>query len=195
MKRRWHEPGFGDGASDNFSLAAPQSMGKASIVNSLRCINAFEPNLKRAIQVSLLNVTVLSAVMCLGLSAVTVLNAQERMRAGNWENTVIASGQTVTKSACLSAHDAAMSSGSPAVIREEIEKSLAKSRCKLADFKMDDNSKTETMVCGADTIRNETTFHGGDTFDTTSTHTNGGVVTVAHFKGRRTGDCKAGSRE
>jgi hypothetical protein len=55
-----------------------------------------------------------------------------------------------------------MSNGSPTVIRAEIEKALAKSgRCKLTDFKMDGNSKTETMVCGADTVHTETTFHGG----------------------------------
>jgi hypothetical protein len=85
-----------------------------------------------------------------------------------------------------------MSNGSPTVIRAEIEKSLAKSgRCKLTDFKMDNNSKTVTMLCGADTVRTETTFHGGDSLDTITTQTRKGVVSVAHFKGRRTGDCKA----
>jgi hypothetical protein len=111
----------------------------------------------------LLKATILSAVMCLTLTAATTLHAQDRMRAGNWENTVItAGGQTMTKSACLSARDAAMSNGSPTVIRAAIEKAIAKTgRCKLMDFKMDGNSKTDTMVCGADTVRNETTFHGG----------------------------------
>jgi hypothetical protein len=142
----------------------------------------------------LFKTTIVSAVMCLMLNAATALHAQDRMRAGNWENTVTtADGQTMTKNACLSAHDAAMSNGSPTVIRAEIEKALVKSgRCKLTDFKMDGNSKTETMVCGADTVRTETTFHEGDSVDTTTTQTRHGVVSVAHFKGRRTGDCKAG---
>ena len=97
----------------------------------------------------------------------------------------------MTNNACMSAHDAAMSNGSPAEIRAEVEKALAKSgACKLTEFNIDSNSKTETMVCGEDTIRNETTFHGGDSFETTTTHTKGGVATVAHFKGKRTGDCK-----
>jgi hypothetical protein len=141
----------------------------------------------------LFKTTIASLVICLTLSAATELHAQDRMRAGNWENTVTsADGQTITKSACLSAHDAAMSNGSPTVIRAEIEKSLAKSgRCKLTDFKMDNNSKTVTMLCGADTVRTETTFHGGDSLDTTTTQTRKGIVSVAHFKGRRTGDCKA----
>jgi hypothetical protein len=136
--------------------------------------------------------TTMPAAICLALCTVTTLHAQERMRAGNWENTVIAAdGQTITRNACMNAHDAAMSNGSPAEIRAEMEKALAKSgACKLTDFNIDSNSKTETMVCGEDTIRNETTFHGGDSFETTTTRTKGGVATVAHFKGKRTGDCK-----
>ena len=145
-------------------------------------------------QVNLLKTTVTPAVFCLVLCAVTAVQAQDRMRAGNWENTVIApDGQTMTQNACLSAHDAAMSNGSAAVIREETEKAIAKSgKCTLKDFNIDGKSKTETIVCGTDTIHNETTFHGGDSFETTTTRTRGGVVTVAHFKGKRTGDCKPG---
>jgi hypothetical protein len=140
----------------------------------------------------LLKKTTISAAICLALCTVTTMHAQERMRAGNRENTVIAaSGQTMTKNACMTAHDAAMSNGSPAVIRAEVEKALAKSGgCKLTTFNIDSNSKTETMICGEDTIHNETTFHGGDSFETTTTRTKGGVATVAHFKGKRTGDCK-----
>ena len=142
---------------------------------------------------TILKTTVLPAVFCLMLTAGTALRAQDRMRAGNWENTVIAAdGKTATRNACLSAHDAAMSNGSPEVIRAETEKAIAKSgQCKLKDFTLDSKSKTETLVCGEDSIHNETTFHGGDSFETTTTRTSGGVVTVAHFKGRRTGDCKA----
>jgi hypothetical protein len=136
------------------------------------------------------------ALVCLALSSATTLHCQDRMRAGNWENTVTAAnGQTMTHNACLSVHDAAMSSGSPAVIRAETEKAIAKSgRCTLKDFNVDGKSKTETMVCGADTIHNESTFHGGESFETTTTRTRGGVVTVSHLKGRRTGDCKTGEQ-
>ena len=139
----------------------------------------------------LLKKTMTPAAICLALCTAATLHAQERMRAGNWENTVItAGGQTMTKNACLTEHDAAMSIGSPAAIRAEIEKALAKSgRCKLTDFNIDSNSKTETMTCGEETIRNETTFHGGDSLETTTTRTKSGAVTVSHFKGRRTGDC------
>lgn len=140
----------------------------------------------------LIKKTTMSVAIYLALCTATTLHAQERMRAGNWENTVIAAdGKTMTKNACLTAHDAAMSNGSPAEIRAEVETALAKSgACKLTDFKIDSNSKTETMVCGEATIHNETTFHGGDSFETTTTRTKSGVATVAHFKGRRTGDCQ-----
>jgi hypothetical protein len=150
-------------------------------------------NLEKRLQLTTLRAKVITTVFCLTLGTVTALHAQERMRAGNWENTVIApDGKTATRNACMSAHDAAMSNGSPEAIRAEVEKAMAKSgSCKLKDFKIDDKSKTDTMVCGADTIHNETTFHGGDSFETTTTRTSGGVVSVAHFKGRRTGDCKA----
>jgi hypothetical protein len=138
--------------------------------------------------------TALPALFCLLFGAVTVLNAQDRMRAGNWETTVTAAeGKAATRNACMSAQTAAMSNGSPAMIRAETEKALAKSgACQLKEFNLDSKSKIETMVCGGDTIHNETTFHGGDSFETTTTRTRSGVVTVAHFKGRRTGDCKPG---
>jgi hypothetical protein len=126
--------------------------------------------------------------------SVAALHAQDRLHAGNWENTVIAAdGQTATRNACMSAEIAARSNGSPAMIRAETEKAIAKSGCQLKEFSLDSKSKTETMVCSGDTIHNETTFHGGDSFETTTTRTHGGVVTVAHFKGRRTGECKPGS--
>ena len=34
--------------------------------------------------------TIVPAAICLALCTVTTMHAQERMRAGNWENTVIA---------------------------------------------------------------------------------------------------------
>src|SRR5579862_9695179 len=139
--------------------------------------------------------TALSAVCFLVLSAVTTLRAQDRLHAGNWENTVTsADGQTATRNACMSADIAAKANGSPAMIRAETEKALAKSGGRqLKEFSLDSKSKIETMACSGDTIHNETTFHGGDSFETTTTRTHAGVVTVAHFKGRRTGECKPGS--
>ena len=81
----------------------------------------------------------------------------------------------------------------PAAVRAETEKALSKSACTLKDFKLDDNMLTETMVCGTTTILQETKFHGGDSFETTMSNTNGGVTKVSQIKGRRTGNCKVGT--
>jgi hypothetical protein len=142
----------------------------------------------------LLKATVVSAVMCLTLSAATSVQAQERMRPGMWENTVTApSGQTATHSSCFKPSDAAMSNGSPAAVRTETEKAMSKSGCTLKDFKLDANTASLTLVCATTTILQETKFHGGDSFETTMTSQQGGVTKVSQIKGRRTGDCKAGA--
>ncbi|MFL6303213.1 MAG: DUF3617 domain-containing protein [Candidatus Sulfotelmatobacter sp.] len=142
----------------------------------------------------LFKTTFIRAVVCLTLSAAAALHAQERMRTGMWENTVTApSGQTATRSTCLKPADAAMSNGAPAAVRAEAEKAMAKGACTIKDFKLDSNTLSLTMVCGTTTILQETKFHGGDSFETTMTNTNGGVTKVSQIKGRRTGDCKAGA--
>ena len=140
----------------------------------------------------LLRTIVLAAVVCFTLGATATLYAQERMRTGMWENTVTGSGQTATRSHCFKPADAAMSNGSPAIVRAETEKALSKSGCTLKDFKLEGNTMTQTMVCGSTTILQETKFHGGDSFETTMANREGGVTKVAQIKGRRTGDCKAG---
>jgi hypothetical protein len=85
-----------------------------------------------------------------------------------------------------------MSNGSAAAVRAETEKALSKAgACTIKDFKLDDNTLTQTVVCGKSTILQETKFHGGDSFETTMTYTDGGVTKVSQIKGRRTGDCKA----
>lgn len=136
----------------------------------------------------------LSAVVWIAFGAATALQAQERMRTGMWENTVTAaSGQTATRSHCFKPSDAVMSNGTSEAIRAETEKSLSKTTCTLKDFTLTNDTLTEIMVCGATTIHQETKFHGGDSFDTTTTSTGSGVSNITHIKGRRTGDCKAGS--
>lgn len=143
-----------------------------------------------------LKTTILPAVICLTVGVATSLYAQERMRTGMWENAVTSSGQTATRSHCFKPADAAMSNGTPAMVRAEMEKALSKSgACTLKEFKLDGNTLTQTTICGSSTILQETKFHGGDTFETTMTHTEGGVTKVSQIKGRRTGDCKAGEQQ
>ena len=136
-----------------------------------------------------LRTTVIPVVVYLTLSTATTLRAQERMQTGTWENTVTAYGQTATRSHCFKPADAAMSNGSPAMVRAETEKALSKNGCTLKDFKLDANTLTQTMVCGKSTILQETKFHGGDSVETTMTYMEDGVTKVTQLKGRRTGAC------
>jgi hypothetical protein len=89
-----------------------------------------------------------------------------------------------------------MSNGAPAAVRAEMERALSKgAACTLKEFKLEGNTMTHTTVCGSRTVLQETRFHGGDSFETTMTYTEGGVTKVSQIKGRRTGDCKAGEQQ
>src|SRR5579864_1874854 len=68
-------------------------------------------------------------------------------------------------------------------------KRRSKSGCTLKNFNLDSNTLTLTMVCAGTTTRQETKFHGGDSFETTTTNTVDGVTKVTQIKSRRTGDC------
>ncbi len=72
----------------------------------------------------------------------------------------------------------------------DAEKALAKTgTCTLKDFKIEGDIKTETLICGSTTYTSKSTFHGGDSFETTSNMTEGGVAHVSEIKGHRTGAC------
>jgi len=133
-----------------------------------------------------------AALMVVLLATPVWLPAQVSMRAGLWENTVTANGQTATRSSCISAEQAGHSKDSVASMRESVEKALAKNgACKLTEFTVVGNTRTEVMVCGKKTIKNSTVFHG-DSFETTGTQTGADGVKSSVIKGRRLGDCPAG---
>jgi hypothetical protein len=91
------------------------------------------------------------------------------MHAGLWENTVTASGQTVTRKNCITPEQEQRSKGTVESMRESAEKSLAKSgSCKLKEFTVAGATQTVVMICGKTTIKPVTTFHG-DSFETTAT--------------------------
>jgi hypothetical protein len=120
------------------------------------------------------------------------LLAQVSMRAGRWENTVTSGGQTVTHETCITAEQEQHSKESVASMRESIEKALAKNgACRLTEFTVQGNTRTEVMVCGKKTIKHSTIFRG-DTFETTGTETTADGVKSSLIKGRRLGDCPAG---
>jgi hypothetical protein len=120
------------------------------------------------------------------------LQGQVRMRAGLWENTVIASGQTATRNACITAEQEQKSSGTVASMRESLEKTLAKTGvCKVKEFTIVGSTQTMVMVCGTSTTKHVTTFHT-DSFETTGTSTTPEGVKTSLIKGRRIGDCPPG---
>jgi hypothetical protein len=117
------------------------------------------------------------------------------MRAGLWENTLTSSGHTSTRNACITAEQEQHSKESVASMRESVEKALAKNgACRLTEFTVVGNTRTEVMVCGKKTIKNSTTFRG-DTFETTGTETTAQGVKSSLIKGRRLGACPAGGAE
>jgi hypothetical protein len=133
-----------------------------------------------------------AASMIVLLATPVWLLAQVSMRAGLWENTITSNGQTVTRNACITAEQEQHSKESAASMRESTEKALAKGgACKLTEFTVVGNTRTEVMVCGKKTIKHSTTFRG-DSFETTGTETTAAGVKSSLIKGRRLGDCPAG---
>jgi uncharacterized protein DUF3617 len=133
-----------------------------------------------------------TALMILLLATPVWLVAQVSMRAGLWENSVTSSGQTATRNACITAEQEQHSKESVALMRESIEKALAKSgACRLTEFTVLGNTRTEVMVCGKKTIKNSTVFRG-DSFETAGTETTAEGVKSSLIKGRGLGDCPAG---
>ena len=133
--------------------------------------------------------TVIPVVVYLALATGATLHAQERVRAGMWENTIASSGQTTTASICMKSADWAMVNGSAAMARAETERTLSKSGCTLKDFKIDNSTVTQTIVCGSSTILTETKFLSRDSTESKVTSTGNGVPAVEYVKSRRTGDC------
>jgi hypothetical protein len=107
------------------------------------------------------------------------------MRAGLWENTVNAGGQSVTRNACIMSEQEQRSKGTVDSMRESIEKTLAKNGvCKLKEFTVVGATRTDVMVCGKSTYKNVTTFRG-DSFETVATATTAEGVKTSLMKGRR----------
>ena len=132
------------------------------------------------------------AFIVLPLTMTAWLQGQVRMRAGLWENTVTASGQTVKRNACITPEQEQQSKATVQSMRESTEKTLAKTgACKLKEYTMAGDTQTMVMVCGTTTIKHLTTFHPGS-FETTATATTPEGVKLSLIKGRRLGECPAG---
>jgi hypothetical protein len=132
------------------------------------------------------------AFIVLPLAMTGWLQAQVRMRAGLWENTVTAMGKSVTQNACITSEQEKQSSGTAEAMRATLEKNMAKAGgCKLQEFTMTGDTQTMVMICGKTTMKHVTKFHL-DSFETNSTATTPQGDKSSVIKGRRIGDCPAG---
>jgi hypothetical protein len=132
----------------------------------------------------------IKSTTCVALATAALLCAQERIKSGLWENTVTSHGRSITRKNCLIEAELAMTNGTGQAIRESIVKTFAGTNgsCTLKDPKIEGNSMTSQIVCGATSSTTVMIFHG-DTAETTSTSTKGGVIKVTHITGRRLGVC------
>jgi hypothetical protein len=133
----------------------------------------------------------LLALTTLAFIPASSLRAEERMRAGLWENTVTSSGRTAKNTHCITPAEAETANASVKAMRESAEQAIAKSgkgACTLKDFSLVGNTRTSRMECGAISYVNTTTYRG-DTFETVSTNTNAGVTTKSIITGRRISAC------
>ena len=132
------------------------------------------------------------AFVVLPLAMTGWLQGQVGMRAGLWENTVSASGQTATRKACITPEQEQQSKASVESMRESAEKSLAKNgACKLKELTVAGATQTMIMVCGTTTIKHSTTLRA-DSFETNATATTPEGVKSSLIKGRRLGECPPG---
>jgi len=125
------------------------------------------------------------------LAAVNPLRGEERLRAGQWENTMTVDGKSDTRTRCITAAEAETTNISAKAMREATEKALEKSGkgiCTLKDLKAEGNTISMVTVCGA-TSNSTTTIYRGDTFETKRTSTTARVAKVMVIKGRRLGAC------
>jgi hypothetical protein len=131
----------------------------------------------------------LLASMALPLISASSVRAEDRMRAGLWENTVTSGGKTVTKTHCVTSDEADKTNASVKSMREATGKAIAKTgNCTLKDFSLEGNKLSSVMVCGATSFAH-TTIYRGDAFETTTTTTSAAGTKVTLMKGRRLGAC------
>ena len=122
------------------------------------------------------------------LCLVPMLFAQERFKAGLWENTTTGGDSPGVTNTCLAAGATEVVNGPPAVVRANAEKSAAKFNMKITKYAFDGTTITMTMVSGSSVYMSKASYRG-DTFENViTTHTMGRVSTKT-IKGKRIGPC------
>jgi hypothetical protein len=115
------------------------------------------------------------------------LNAQERMKPGNWE--VVYTGEIPhTTTTCITPEMTKGINGTAAEVRAETDKVAAKRNMKIENYKFDGTNMSYTVVGADRTFVNTASYHG-DTYESHIIVKAANKETTTHQKGRRVGAC------
>jgi hypothetical protein len=133
--------------------------------------------------------TLLGTAIALALAA-SPLSAAERLRAGQWEFTIThaGKGEATSFKHCITAAEAGSVNGDTKSARAYAEKA-ARAECKVTDYKVEGNTVSYAILCGAVSIRSTTTYNGDTSEGDLFSKRDGSPETVSHVKAKRLGDC------
>jgi hypothetical protein len=123
----------------------------------------------------------------LSLALTTSLYAQERFRPGNWE-IVFTGDNPHTSTTCFTSAMIAGINGTADAVRADTEKTAAKRKYKVENYKFDGTTLSYTAVGADRTFVNTASYHG-DTFESLIITKAGGKEFTTGQKGRRIGSC------
>jgi Protein of unknown function (DUF3617) len=137
------------------------------------------------------HLAVLLFILGAALTVAYPLEAQERMKNGQWELTITSEGKSSTNAHCIPPDQVSMGNGSSEKVRATMEKGAAAIHCTLQDLKVDDNTISYTYSCPTTKTKSKTTYHG-DSYESEIVSIRDGKEHTRQVKGRRLGDCAAG---
>jgi Protein of unknown function (DUF3617) len=123
----------------------------------------------------------------LSLALTTSLYAQERFRPGNWE-IVFTGDNPHTSTTCFTSAMIEGINGTADAVRADTEKTAAKRKYKVENYKFDGTTLSYTAVGADRTFLNTASYHG-DTFESVIITKAGGKEFTTRQKGRRIGNC------
>jgi len=115
------------------------------------------------------------------------LDAQERFRPGNWE-IVFTGDNPHTSTTCFTAAMIQGMNGAPDAVRADTDKTAAKRKYKVENYKFDGTTLSYTAVGADRTFVNTASYHG-DTFQSLIITKTDGKEFTTRQKGRRIGAC------
>jgi hypothetical protein len=127
-------------------------------------------------------------ILAIGLTVCSLsIQAQERFRPGNWE-IVFTGDNPRTSTTCFTAAMIQGINGTPSEVRADTDKTAAKRKYKVEDYKFDGTTLSYTAVGADRTFVNTASYHG-DTFESLIVTKTGGKEFTTRQKGRRLGAC------